>query len=300
MAKQVKNIAASVKAKLLKIAAEAKQDFNLILRQYVQERFLYRVANSHYSNNFILKGALLFFAYDISRLRPTRDIDFKGDSISNDIETITNIFKEILIVKSDDGLVFNEKNIIAEIITEDKRYNGIRIKVEAKLDTAVQKLQIDIGFGDKIYRPVEIDYPVLLDLPAPKLLAYSIESAIAEKFEAIVSIGILTSRMKDFYDILFFAQKIKLKSTDLSSAINLTFKNRNTNLDDRKLIYENYFKKDKQKEIQWSAFLNKNKLNSESSFEIVIDKIKNFIEPIFNINKNKIWNPETWNWENKL
>jgi hypothetical protein len=197
-------------------------------------------------------------------------------------------------------LVFNEKNIIAEIITEDKRYNGIRIKVEAKLDTAVQKLQIDIGFGDKIYRPVEIDYPVPLDLPAPKLLAYSIESAIAEKFEAIVSIGILTSRMKDFYDILFFAQKIKLKSTDLSSAINLTFKNRNTNLDDRKLIYQNYFKKDKQKEIQWSAFLNKNKLNSESSFEIVIDKIKNFIEPIFNINKNKIWNPETWNWENKL
>lgn len=196
-------------------------------------------------------------------------------------------------------MVFNEKNIIAEIITEDKRYNGIRIKVEAKLDTAVQKLQIDIGFGDKIYRPVEIDYPVLLDLPAPKLLAYSIESAIAEKFEAIVSIGILTSRMKDFYDILFFAQKIKLKSTDLSSAINLTFKNRNTNLDDRKLIYENYFKKDKQKEIQWSAFLNKNKLNSESSFEIVIDKIKNFIEPIFNINKNKIWNPETWNWENE-
>jgi hypothetical protein len=298
MAKQVKNIAASVKAKLLNIASEAKIDFNLILRQYVQERFLYRVANSHYSNNFILKGALLFLAYDITRLRPTRDIDFKGDSVSNDIEVIKNIFAEILNVRSNDGLIFNKDNIAGEPIAEDGKDNGIRIKIEASLDTAVQVLQVDIGFGDEIYKgPIKIDYPVLLDQPAPKLLAYSIESAVAEKFEAIVSLGMLTSRMKDFYDILFFAQGAKFSSTDLLKAIDLTFKSRNTNLEERKSIYEAYFKKDKQKETQWSAFLRKNKLHSENNFGMAVDKIKSFIEPILLFTENKTWNPEMWSWK---
>ena len=108
--KEIKNMAASVKERLLNIARENNQDFNLVFRQYVQERFLYRVANSLYSNNFILKGALLFLAFDISKLRPTRDIDFEGDSISNDVKDLVKIFKEILQVKVDDGIIFNTED----------------------------------------------------------------------------------------------------------------------------------------------------------------------------------------------
>lgn len=138
--KEIKNLPASVKARLLNIAEKSNRNFNLILRQYVQERFLYRLANSQYSNNFILKGALLFLAFEISRLRPTRDIDFKGDSITDGTEKIKNIFEDILFIECHDGLIFNNKSISVENIVEENKYHGIRIKLEALLDTAIQIL----------------------------------------------------------------------------------------------------------------------------------------------------------------
>jgi len=295
--KEIKNLAASVKARLLNIADQSNRNFNLILRQYVQERFLYRLANSRYSNNFILKGALLFLAFDISRLRPTRDIDFLGDSIKNDTDEIKKIFEEILLVECDDGLIFNDKSMTSENIVEDDKYHGIRVKFEARLNTAIQPIQVDIGFGDVIHKgPVQIVYPTLLDFPTPSLLAYSIESAIAEKFEAIVSLGIATSRMKDFYDILFFAQKNKFDSADLFDAINLTFNNRNTAIASRNLIFADDFKKDLQKRTQWKAFLKKNKLEVDDSFETVVTNLENFIEPLFNSVENKKWDPTKWSW----
>ena len=296
--KELKNISASVKEKLLNIATSTNRDFNLMLRQFTQERFLYRLSISKFAKHFILKGALLFLAYDISRLRPTRDIDFKGDSISNDTEEIKIIFEKILEIEANDGLNFSTVNIKTENITEDGEYNGIRVKFVASLGTAKQNMQVDIGFGDKIHKgPVKIDYPVLLNFPAPKLFAYSIESAIAEKFEAIVSLGLISSRMKDFYDIIFFAEKSKFNSSDLQEAIKLTFTNRESDLNEREFIYRNSFKEDNQKQEQWTAFINKNKLQVESKFEIVINKIQSFIEPIFTLKGNKEWNIDIWKWE---
>ncbi len=296
--KEIKNISASVKEKLLNIATTTNRDFNLIFRQYAQERFLYRLSISKFAKHFILKGALLFLAYDISRLRPTRDIDFKGDSISNDTKEIKIIFEKILKIEANDGLNFSKVNIRTENITEDGEYNGIRVKFVASLGTAKQNMQVDIGFGDKIHKgPVKIDYPVLLDLPVPNLYAYSIESAIAEKFEAIVSLGLISSRMKDFYDIIFFAEKSKFNSSDLQEAIKLTFTNRESDLNEREFIYRNSFKEDNQKQEQWTAFINKNKLQVESKFEIVINKIQSFIEPIFTLKGNKEWNIDKWKWE---
>jgi len=296
--KEIKNLAASIKAQLFNYAKENGKDFNGVFRLYVQERFLYRLSKSAYSKKFILKGALLFLAFDISKYRPTKDIDFLVTSVENDADALKQIILEILKINSDDGISFDSENIEAEEIVEEQEYHGIRIKFNAFLEKSRDRIQIDIGFGDPIYAgPIEIDYPVLLDLPSPKLLAYSIESAIAEKFEAIVSRGFSTSRMKDFFDILHFAERQKFESKKLKEAITITFNNRKTDLSNRSAVFSSDFKKDKAKQLMWLAFLNQRKLKSESEFEKVIEQLEQFIEPIYELKENKIWNPETWSWE---
>ena len=296
--REIKNLAASVKERLLKIAREGNGDYQSIFKQYVHERLLYRISLSSYANSFVLKGALLFLAFDISRLRPTKDIDLMGKDTPNDLESIKNIFSEIAQIDCEDGLTFDAENISAERIIEDDNYKGIRIRFTVRLGKATDGVQIDIGFGDVIHKgPIKIEYPTLLDFTAPSILAYSIESAIAEKFEAIVSLGMATSRMKDFYDILFFAQKNKFDSVDLLEAIKLTFNNRNTAVDLRNLVFADNFKKDLQKQIQWQAFLKKKKLEADDNFEIVVTKLENFIEPLFDSSENKRWDSTKWSWE---
>jgi len=296
--KQITNIAASVKDKLLTVARKNNRDFNLVFRQFVQERFLYRLGISAYSGNFILKGALLFLAFDISRLRPTKDIDFMGTAVNNDIEEMKLIFREIVTIEAPDGLEFDPESISLEYIKEDDKYNGLRVIVTSRLGTVKQNLQVDIGFGDVISNgPIEINYPGILNFPEPVILAYSIESAIAEKFEAIVSLGFTTSRMKDFYDILFFANSHSFNSENLLQAIKLTFSNRGTDLGERSLILKDSFKTDKNKQLQWTAFTNKNKLETEKTFETAVDKIQSFIEPLFAMNSRHYWNPELREWQ---
>lgn len=296
--KEIKNIAASVKARLLNIAKENESNYQHILRQYMQERFLFRLSQSIHKNNFILKGALLFLAHNISNLRPTRDIDFLGDSISNKIETIEELVKDILKVKYNDGVNFDEKSIEASNIVEDGEYHGIRVKFYGYLENTRVRTQIDVGFGDEIVEgPVNIDFPVLLDFKSPKLRAYSIESAIAEKFEAIVSISRTTSRMKDFYDIIYFAEFYQFRIQSLKDAIQTTFTNRGTNLQNKDYVLSNEFKDDKVKQDMWSAFLERTGLESQDTFSDIISKLSSFIEPLFINDEEKKWNPEKWQWE---
>ncbi len=296
--KEIKNIAASVKERLLNIAKENESNYQHILRQYVQERFLYRLSQSIHKNNFILKGALLFLAHDISNLRPTKDIDFLGDSISNKIETLEELVKDILKVKYNDGVIFDVESIEADNIVDNGDYHGIRVKFYGYLESTRVRTQIDVGFGDKIVEgPVNIDFPVLLDFDRPKLKAYSIESAIAEKFEAIVSISRTTSRMKDFYDIIYFAEFYQFRIHSLKEAIQTTFTNRGTNLLNKDYVLSDEFKDDKVKQDMWIAFLNRTGLKSNDTFSDIISKLSAFFEPLFKSKEEKIWNPEKWQWE---
>lgn len=299
MAKKISNIPTSIKEKLKNISITSGKDFNQVLSQYVQERFLYRLTKSSYSENLILKGALLFLAYDISRTRPTRDIDFLGSSISNDAEDIKNIIKNISSIEYEDGLVFDNKNIGITDIVEDGDYHGVRVKINAKLGTIKERIQIDIGFGDEIVGgPVEMDYPTLLDLPVPKLKVYSLETAIAEKFEAIVSLQLQTSRMKDFYDIYFIALKNSFELSKLHDAIQTTFNNRAADISNADLIFTDNFKFDENKNILWKAFLKRNKLDEAKEFNEVIEFIQNFLQPVYkNVEQNKIWYPNKTIWE---
>lgn len=296
--KEIKNIAASVKEKLRNISTQSGREFQSVVSQYVQERFLYRLSESIYSNNLILKGALLFIAHDISRNRPTRDIDFLGSKIPNEIKDLVEVIKEILIIKTEDGLRFDSESVEAENITEDGDYKGVRIKFYVFLENSRERMQLDIGFGDTITAgPVEIEFPTLLDFPAPKLKVYSIETAIAEKFEAIVSLQLQTSRMKDFYDILFFATQYDFKKNILLKAIKTTFDNRSTDLELRKLIFEDKLKNDENFQILWSAFIKRNKLENDKTFFEAVSKIQSFIQPVFDSKTKNNWNPEKWEWE---
>jgi predicted nucleotidyltransferase component of viral defense system len=295
--KELRNIAASVKAQLRNIAIQTSKEFQSVLRQYTQERFLYRLSKSNYSNNLILKGALLFIAHDFSRLRPTKDIDFLGISVTNEKDEIAEIIKEILKINCNDGLRFEVNSVESENIVEDGDYHGVRIKFFAYLENSRERIQLDIGFGDQITGgPIEIDFPTLLDFPAPHIIVYSIESAIAEKFEAIVSLQLQTSRMKDFYDILYFAENNVFKMDLLKQSLLATFEHRNTNIANRRTIYEDNFKSDEQLQKYWVAFLERNKLIADNSFANVVDKISSFVEEIF-IKKEKTWNPKKFIWE---
>jgi predicted nucleotidyltransferase component of viral defense system len=298
MTKKIKNISASVNERLRNIAIQSEKEINNLARQYVQERFLYRLSESEYANNFILKGALLFLAYNIDRSRPTRDIDFLGSSVSNNKDEIAKIVKQILQIDFEDGVRFDSDELESEDIVEDGDYHGVRIKFFAYIGNAKERVQIDICFGDKLTSgPVHIEFPTLLDFPAPKLNVYSVESAIAEKFEAIVSLQLQTSRMKDFYDILLFAGKYKFKKNSLNESLLATFKNRKAELSLRLKIYEDKFKKDLQLQKYWTAFLNRNNLTAETNFATVIDKIKSFIEPVITENKSNTWNFTDWKWQ---
>ncbi|MBM4176547.1 MAG: nucleotidyl transferase AbiEii/AbiGii toxin family protein [Ignavibacteria bacterium] len=297
--KEITNIAVSVKERLINYSRKNSLDFNSVLLQYIQERFLFRISKSIYSDNFVLKGALLFLAHDISRLRPTKDIDLLGRSVPNKTDSLKEIFQEIASISFEDGLTFDSHSVSAEEIVEQDEYHGIRIKLSAKLGTARQQVRIDIGFGDIVYpSSLLMDYPTLLDFEAPHLKVYSIESAVAEKFEAAVSLGIATSRMKDFYDIHFFASSKGFDLLTLHNALIETFKNRQTSIEKRHSIFDDKFKNDKNLEALWAAFIKKRSLKINLNFSETVSKIKLFIEPAYSeVNSTKTWDYMEWDWE---
>ncbi|MCK4311951.1 MAG: nucleotidyl transferase AbiEii/AbiGii toxin family protein [Candidatus Cloacimonetes bacterium] len=178
MKKEINNIAASVRARLSRIAKETNRDFIAILLQYFQERFLYRLSISPYKQNFILKGALLFLVYNMPNSRPTRDIDFLGIKTSNTEKNLLQIMNEVISIKVEDGVRFDPESLESEIIKEDTDYRGVSIYCQVYLDRAKIRIHFDIGFGDEIVpEPVSLDFPVLLsDMPKPKLITYTPES----------------------------------------------------------------------------------------------------------------------------
>ncbi len=193
-----KNIAASIRQKLKNKSQADKRPFAELLQYYAMERFLYRLTQSDHADKFILKGALMLSAWKSPEIRPTMDIDMLGIT-DNEIESICHQVSEIMLTDSEDGLVFDTSTIKGERIKEDADYEGVRVRFTGILDNARVVIQIDVGFGDIIHPEAIItELPTILDSPTPKLLCYSRESAIAEKFEAMIKLGELNSRMKDF------------------------------------------------------------------------------------------------------
>jgi hypothetical protein len=302
--REIKNLGASVRARLTNVAREARRDFDAILLQYFQERFLYRLSISPYRSAFVLKGALLFLVYEMPFFRPTKDVDFLVRSRSKDMGTIKGMIQDIARMDTEDGVRFFPESVSPEKVMEDANYEGVRAKVQGSLDKARKTLQIDIAFGDVLVAgPVEMEFPLLLDdQPAPRLKVYSNESAIAEIFQSLVKLNILTSRMKDVYDILFLASHQPFQMHLLRNAVVKTFDRRGTPIYDRKSIFTREFKSSKEKQAQWTAFLRRSRLESYNTFDKAIDHLELFLEPVCSqkspASRDPLrWNPKNWSWQ---
>ncbi len=266
MTKDPKNLPISIQHKLRNIAKSKGGNSETLLHRYVAERFLYRLSLSKYNDQFFLKGAFLFTIWEDGPYRATRDIDFLG-KVSDQIETLEEILKNISSIPYEkDGLSFDTDSIKGEIIREGQSYGGIRLKQDVYLGKAKIVLQIDVGFGDIITPKAEKnEFPTLLAMDIPKINTYPIYTVIAEKLEAMVSLDIDNSRMKDFFDLWFLTQKFEIDSNELSKAIKNTFAQRNTAIPigpPTALTEEFYLNEDKNK--QWQAFINRSELADRS------------------------------------
>lgn len=304
MERGVKNKAASVRAKLMNIARAEKIDFDFLLLRYFQERFLYRLAISEFSDRFILKGGLLLICLKMPRSRPTKDIDFLAKEIKNDPAELEHIFRSITAISCNDGVKFTSSSLISEQIKENADHEGIRIKIDATLGQARKKLQMDIGFGDVIIpRAMRMEFPTLLEEKPPRIKVYSMESIISEKFEAMVKLAMVNSRIKDFYDIYTLSVSYNFQSDRLKKAIESTFYRRKTSIPDNPLIFRLEFHRDEEKQMQWSAFLRKSRLhNVNQGFDEIMERITSFLKPIVDsINgknkENKIWDAIAGCWK---
>ncbi|MBS3917622.1 MAG: nucleotidyl transferase AbiEii/AbiGii toxin family protein [Deltaproteobacteria bacterium] len=263
-------------------ARETRRPFSELLQYFAMERFLYRLSKSRYADNFVLKGALMLTVWEAPLTRPTMDIDLLG-RIYNSIATIVELTREICRQGVEpDGIDFDIAKVEAERIAEDADYEGIRVRFRGSLDTARIVMQLDIGFGDIVIpSPEPASYPTLLDLPAPHLLVYSKESTIAEKFEAMVKLGILNSRLKDFYDIWFILRQFDFEGPILSRAISKTFSTRGTNIQSEPVALTNSFAEDAGKAAQWRGFVRKNRLvDVPQNLVEVVAAIATFLTPI--------------------
>ena len=277
-----KNIAASVRQRLLNKARETDRSFSELVQYFAMERFLYRLSKSNYADKFILKGALMLAVWEAPLARPTMDIDMLGQ-IDNSMEVIIDIIRNVCKQEVEsDGIIFNEDSVSGARITEAADYEGVRVKLRGRVDTVRISLQIDIGFGDVVVPKARtITYPTILDFPNPHLMGYSRESTVAEKFEAMVKLGILNSRMKDFFDIWFLSRQFNFTGKTLQNAVNATFSTRATALSSMPTAFTPDFSKDPTKDAQWKAFIRKNRLaDIPKDFHKIVADVTMFLMPV--------------------
>jgi predicted nucleotidyltransferase component of viral defense system len=279
MAKPVRDIGSSVRARLLALSREKGQALDLLLTRYALERLLYRLSISPHSDRFVLKGAMLITTWFDDPHRATRDVDLLGYGDPSP-ERMLATFREIGSIEADDDLTFDTEALRVDLIREEFEYGGLRLRTTAALAGARISIVIDIGFGDAVEPGIEeIDLPVLLDLPAPHLRTYSRETVIAEKFQAMVAFGRANSRMKDFYDVWVLGKSYDFNDDRLARAIAATFERRGTPLPDAlpdALTAE--FARDEAKRRQWSAF-SADLAIATDPFEDAIEDLAAFLMP---------------------
>jgi predicted nucleotidyltransferase component of viral defense system len=293
MVHESRNMGASVRARLLDRSRAERSNFQILLTRYALERLLYRLSVSVHSESFILKGAMLFVTWVNDPFRQTRDLDLLGFG-ANNAEALAQTFRDICATEvPDDGVAFDIDGLRAAVIREEAEYGGVRVSTTATIDGARVPIQVDIGFGDTVTPgPVEIDYPTLLDSSAPHLRAYPVETVVAEKFEALVSLGIANTRLKDFYDLWLISQTFELQQPVLYEAVRRTFERRETALPNELPVgLSNEFID--MRSIQWRAFLGRELMAAApDALVVVIKDLRLFLMPLVDQTKgSKTWPP---------
>lgn len=281
MTKPVKDVAASVRTRLLNISRNQGKSFDEVIILYMLERLLFRLSRSAYRDNFVLKGGLLLCVLFADPHRTTKDADFLAKQIAGQADNIARIFREICGIEDDDGLVFDADNIETRRIKEDADYEGVRVLINCRLGQARKVLQVDIGFGDIVMpKPQVMKYPVLLDMDNPEILVYSLESVVAEKFDAMIALAQMNSRMKDFYDIYILSGKFNFDGRALYEAIFETFQSRGTPYERKATVFSADFSMLENKQKQWTAFI-KRAVKTQLEFEQVMERIRDFLLPVY-------------------
>ncbi len=292
----LRDVGESVRARLLRIARDRGEDFQLVLTRYTNERFLFRLASSRYAQRFVLKGAALFTLWTGKPHRVTRDLDLLGFGDPGQ-QQVFQVFAEVLALQvPDDGVRFALDSLTVSLIREEQEYGGVRVEVVARVTSAQVRLQIDVGFGDAITPEANlIEFPPLLDLPAPRLRAYPRETVVAEKLEAMVQLGMANSRMKDFYDIAVLARHFDFDGELLARAIRATFERRGTPLPATTPVALTVaFAQDPTKNTQWSGFVRKASIRDAGSLVETIAAVRAFAEVPLAAALNPTRDPLVW------
>lgn len=277
--KKPRDVGASVRERLLTLARQKGQSFDLLLTRYANERLLHRLSLSPHRHRFVLKGAMLMTTWFDDPHRPTRDVDFLGYGDSApDAMLVT--FREICAIEVNDGMVFDIDALRVELIREELEYGGLRLRTTGRLAGARITVIIDIGFGDAIEPGLdEVNLPVLLDLPQPRLRVYARETVIAEKFQAMVMLGLANSRMKDFYDVWILSRSYEFDDDRLPRAIAATFERRGTAIPlEAPLALTQAFAFDSGKQRQWAAFVRDLAIDIPA-LETVVTDLAEFLMP---------------------
>ena len=255
MANPNKNLGESIRRKLKNLSEKRNRPFDEILRYYAMERFLYRLSISPYAESFFLKGGLMLKVWDSMDHRATMDIDLLART-SNKIDNLQNIINEVSAIENlEDAILFNTQNLILRESQTGGDYHGLSASFSANLFKTRIPILIDIGFNDIIIpEPNRIQFPTLLEMPQPNLLGYTLETVVAEKLESIVKLGIINTRMKDFYDLWTIFRKGDFEQGKLKSAIKEVFSNRGTKLE-YPIAFTGSFQNDPQTITRWQNFL---------------------------------------------
>lgn len=272
----------SIKSRLKALSVQENKPFDYLMMHYFIERLLYRLSVSDYADNFVLKGGLLLYTLLENDARATKDIDFLARQLANTPDELIGVFQKICSIEADDAIRFDLDSITAARIKEDADYEGVRIKVTGYLDKSRHILQFDIGFGDVVVpKPLAMDYPSLLDMERPRIKAYSRESVIAEKFEAMIALAEANSRMKDFYDVYMLSRAFDYEGLVLYEAIRQTLERRATPLTATPTVFSEEFRTFKDKQTQWRAFQRRINVADGIDFSTVIDANRAFLQPVY-------------------
>jgi len=275
-----RDLGASVRQRLLNLARAQGRPFQEVLQYFAMERFLYRLAKSPFAGRFVLKGALLLTAWRTPLTRPTMDIDLAGRT-SNELDHIRSVVAEVCRITAEpDGIEFDRTSVEAQRIKEDAEYAGVRVRFTVTLARARIPMQIDIGFGDMIVpRPVEVEYPALLEFPPPVLMAYPKETVVAEKLEALTVLGLLNSRIKDYYDLALLSRLYPFDGDLLTEALRSTFRHRDTAVDPNPVGLTEAYGADPARIVQWRAFVQRSRLDSQAGLAETVKDVGRFALP---------------------
>ncbi len=291
-----KNIVASLHQRLLNVSKQTGRVFNDLVMYYAIERFLFRLTQSRYADRVVLKGGLLLQVWNAPVTRITRDIDLLS-KLSNDLGQIEEMVRTVCVVAvEDDGLIFDPKSVMTARIVEDADYEGVRASFKGRFGKMPLAMQIDFGFSDVMTPgPTPITYPSVLGHPSPRMMAYNRETAVAEKFEAMVKLGELNSRMKDFFDVWVLAQNFAFDGSVLATAIRSTFARRKTDIETEPVCFTARFANTPAKAAQWKGFLRTSRVGTAPvEFSVVVACTGEFLQVVATAVHNKEAFDLTW------